>query len=357
MADCIAAPGPQFLEDVGTDNLQGVSLPDPTDPAWTIAGLTTSGAVTSLADPRPDAFSKLSLRGDGHDAIWFDRIHIFPRERDLGAVVSEQEIIVEVYSAFRDRAKTLDEITVEGPQGIEVVDHLGQPAHFAATQSEVYSVLVSAEGDPTIDNLITWDFDGISNDGTSLSLAGYRMIPFMFEANMAATIRERIGYTTDLMTSHSGNEQRVQLRSKPTGTISYQVTLIDDRASQMAVAILYGNQARVFGVPRWQYRSRLVSDTEIEDVDVYLPTANLPYSVGGLVMLWTSPFDWEVQTIEEVHADHLVLSSGLRFAWTSHRTSVVPVVIGRLSAQETLSWESLKIVSQAPTFLVEVFDE
>lgn len=357
MSAAILAPSAFSLDQGGgVSHLENASLPLPTDAEWAIAGLIISGIADELADPRPDAFDKVGLPGPVHGLTCFDRIHVIPRERDLGAVVSEQQIQVEVWNAFLNRARIMREITVEGPQGIEVIDHLGQPAHFAASVSEVYSVLVSAEGDPTIDNLVTWDFDGISNDSTGLWLRGFRMIPFPFEANMVQSIVERFGYLTDLMVSHSGMEQRVQLRSKPVGTISFAVTMIDSRAAQMAAAMLFGNQARVFAVPRWQYRLRLEENAAADDVNVYCTTAYVPLDVDGLVMLWTDPFTWEVHTIAEVHADRVVLSSGLRFAWTAGITTVVPVVLGRLSTEEALRWESLKMASQIPTFTVEKFE-
>ena len=60
------------------------------------------------------------------------------RRIDLGAVVSDQEAEVEVWNAAIDRAQILEEITVDGPTGIEVTDHLGLPAHFPASRAEVY---------------------------------------------------------------------------------------------------------------------------------------------------------------------------------------------------------------------------
>lgn len=355
MASGTSAPGVMWLEEVGTADLDGASLPDPTDPAWTLAGLISELSFDTLADPRPDAFAMVALRPRSYDTLFLDHIHIIPRERDLGAVVSEQEILVEVWNACMQRGRILTEITIEGPQGIEVTDHLGQPAHFAASNSEIYTVVISAEGDPSIDNLVTWDFADFDAEGTGLTLSGFRMIPFPFEPNMSDDLVESFGYRTDVIESHKGMEQRIQLRERPIGRISFNVMLTAQRDSQMCAAILFGNQARTFGVPRWQFRGALELAAEVDDVEIYCETDDVPFEVGGLVMLWRDPRTWEVHTVSSVESDHVVISTGLQDAWPAVLTTVVPMVIGRLSEEETLTWQSLQLVSHSPSFNIEGF--
>ena len=355
MASGTSAPGVMSLEEVGTADLDGVSLPDPTDPAWTLAGLLSELTFGTLADPRPHAFAMVAIRPRSYDSVFLDHIHIIPRERDLGAVVSEQEILIEVFNAYMQRSQIMDEITVTGPQGIEVDDDLGQPAHFAASNSHLYTVVVSAEGDPQIDNLVTWIFLGIDPLGTGLALVGFRMIPFPFQPNMGQEVLESFGYLTDIIESHTGMEQRIQLRELPVGTITYNALLTASRDAQMAQAILFGNQARTFGVGRWQFRGPLAEDVELDDVQIFCETDDVPFEVGGLFMLWRDPYTWEVHTIEAVESDHIVSTTGMRSAWSSVITTVVPMVIGRLSPDEASSWESLQVLSQTPRFLIEGF--
>jgi hypothetical protein len=353
LATGIGAPTALPLDVVGVSLLANANLPTPTDPAWSIVAQGFSGAIDTLADPRPDGQEVLGLLGPSYDLIVHNRIHVIPRNYDLGAVISEQEIEVEVWNAYLTRAKTLDEITITGPSGITVVDHLGLPADIAATESEVFVVQISAEGAPQIDNVVTWVFLDIEETGTTLWLVGFRLIPFPFEPNMGQPVTETFGYLTNVITAFSSMEQRVQLREVPVGTISYAVVLNDSRTAQMAGAMLFGNQTRAFGVARWPFRETLTQAVAVDDVDVYCTTENVPFVVGGLVMFWTDPFTWEVQTIESIAADHLVLTTGARNAWAAVATTVVPMVVGRLSNNETITWESLKIATQKPTFDID----
>jgi hypothetical protein len=353
----ILAPGPLALPTGpdASDNLANAVLPLPSAESFAISPDASTALSAALADPRPDAYDFNAVWSHAADLAILDRIHIIPRRSDLGAVVSEQTLEVEVWNAFMSRAKQLQEITVEGPPGVSVIDTLGQPVWFPASDSQVYVVEVSAEGDPLIDNLVTWVFVGVDEAGTNLHLLGFRLIPFPFPPNMADPVVERFGYLTDIIEAFRGDEQRIQLRAVPVGSITYSVLLNELRDAQMANAILHGNQARAFGVGRWQFQTPLVANALADAVEVFCDTTNLPFEVDGLVLLWTDPYHWEAQRIAEVQADRIVLSLGLRNTWVAPATTVLPLVIGRLSADEDLTWESLVIASQALTFSVDGF--
>ena len=335
-------------------HLEDASPPVPTDPTGAVVGFTNQAASFSgVTYPSPDSFTTTGLKGYGHDFACFDRIHVIPRTSDLGSVISEQQILVEVWNAFHQRSKTLDDITVTGPAGITVIDHLGVPSVIAATQSEIFTVSVAAEGDPQIDNVVTWEFIGIETERTGLWIIGFRVVPFPYDPNMSEPVTETFGYLTNVISSFSSMEQRIQLRAVPVGTISYAVVLTVLRDVQQANAILFGNQPRAFGVARWPFRTTLASDATTDDLLIYCDTTDIPFEEGGLVMLWTDPFTWEVQTIDSVASDHLVLVTGVRSSWTGTVTTVVPMVVGRLSTDESFTWESLAIGSQRLSFDVD----
>jgi len=354
MASGTRAPSWLSLPEVGTADLDGATIPYPTTALSTVLGLPPTGARGDLADPRPDAYSMSGILGRLYGLLYFDRIHVIPRERDLGSVVSLQEVEVEIYNAFLARARTLDDIVVTGPAGITVVDPLGTPTHYPASESKVYVVQVSAEGNPLIDNLITWEFDGIDVAGTNLALVGFRLIPFPFPPDMLSPVEEDFGYLTDVIEAgFEGMEQRVQLRAVPVGRIAYSVTLTNRREAQMSNAIMFGNQARAFGVARWQFQTPLAIAAAADDLSIYCTTTDIPFVAGGLVMLWRSPFSWEVQTIDSVESDHVVITSGLQNSWPATETAVVPMVVGRASDDEGISWQSLEAISQSVSFDID----
>lgn len=314
-----------------------------------------SGARLALADPRPMAFQRDGGIAPIHGLAVLGRVHVIPRRFDLGAVVSEQEAEVEVWNADVERGHTLQAITVAGPAGIAVINDLGQPTQFPASASRVYLVKVLSDGDALIDNLVTWVFAGLDPRGTNLRLLGFRLIPFPFPPNWAQPVTETLGFMTDIIVSYRGMEQRVQLRAVPVGTIRYATLLDDLRDAQMAGAILFGNQARAFGVGRWQFQTKLLQSASAGDHDVFCDTSGIPFEPGGMVLLWTDPYRWEVQTVESVLQGRVVLDFGLIRSWTAGVTLVLPLVVGRLSSDEGFTWQTLAVGSTSLTFDIDGF--
>ena len=356
MATAVMTPGPLNLIS-GADfsvNLASANLDPVSSRPLHLVGMNVA-ARTVLADPRPAAFQKAGGTAPVHDLAVLGRIHVIPRRYDLGAVVSEQKAEVEVWNAAIDRAQTLAAITVDGPTGIEVQDDVGQPAHYPASISHIYLVKALGEGDALIDNLVTWVFSGQDPLGTNTRILGFRLIPFPFPPNWSQPVAESFGFMTDIIVSYRGMEQRIQLRAVPVGTIRYATLLDDVRDAQMANAILFGNQARAFGVGRWQFQTPLSQDAGPGDHDVLCDTADIPFELGGMVLLWSDPYHWEVQTIQSVLPDRVVLSFGLIQSWTAGQTVVLPLVVGRLSTDEAITWDALAIASTSLTFDVDGF--
>ena len=354
MASAVSIPSPLNLVS-GADfsiDLQTAVLDPVSSRPLHVVGMDV-GVRTALADPRPVAMQKDGGVAPAHGLVVLGRVHVIPRRFELGAVVSEQEAEVEVWNAAIDRAQILDEITVDGPTGIEVEDPFGLPAHFPASESQVYLVRALADGDALIDNLVTWVFTGLDPLGTNLRILGFRLIPFPFPPNWAQPVTETFGFMTDIIASYRGMEQRIQLRVVPVGTIRYATLLEDLRDAQMANAMLFGNQARAFGVGRWQFQARLVQDASADDHEVFCDTSDIPFEPGGMVLLWTDPYNWEVQTVESVLPDRVVLSFGLIQSWTVGPAIVLPIVVGRLSADEGFTWNGLSIGSTSLTFDID----
>lgn len=354
MATAYSVISPSLLGGIACADLAGASLPDPDSDAGRLLPfpLTTESTQEGLPVPVGGAFD--GYEAPVHGLAVFDKIHVVPREIELGPVGSEQQFLAEIWNAYRARAQTLQSIDHAGTSGVQVVDHLGLPAHYPATHSEVYAVTVSGEGAPLIDATLTWVFVGLFGE-TALHVTGYRFIALGFQPNMEREIVEAIGYLTDVIEAYDGGEQRVQLREIPVGTVSFSLLHLDTRSAQLASAILFGNLGKPFGVPRWQYQTELLQPAAADEVEIFLDTTDLPFEIGGLALLWSDDFTVEGHVIDDVQADRLVLSLGLRKAWPATKTKVMPMVVGRLSTEETFSWESLIAGSQELTFDIDGF--
>ncbi len=351
----VLVASPILLPSIGSVSLVNANLP-----VW---GASETWGVHPLSGPGiSEEFIRAGLPNfaDGyltnaHGHAVFDKIHVIPRTKDLGAVGSLQEFDAEVWNAFRDRAQFLASLTATGAGNVTVLNPFSLPTHFAPTASKLYTVQVPGEGDPVIDALVTFVFTGLPSAGaTDVAVLGFRMIPFGFEPNRADDIVETFGYLTNVLEAFDGTEQRVQLRETPIGTVGFSLLLDDKQDAQEANAILYGNQARPFGVPRWQFLTPLLSPAAADSLELLVDTASIPFEVGGLCLVWTGSRTWEAHTIAEIQADRVVLAFPLASAWPVG-AKVMPLLIGRLSPEEVFAWESLSIGSQALVFSIDRF--
>jgi hypothetical protein len=313
-----------------------------------------AGTRQALADPRPAAMQHSGGIAQSAGLSVHGLIHVIPRKYDFGAVVSQQDLEIEVWNADLKRAHILEEVTVSGALGIEVTPPAALPIHFPGSGAHLFQVNALSQGDAVINNLVAFVFLAVQED-TDLQLTGFRLIPFTFPPDWTGPVTEQIGYLTDIITSFRGMEQRIQLRDIPNGTLTYTSLLATLRDLQTAGAILFGNQARAFGVGRWQFAATPTAPAPAGSQDLVFDTANLPLAAGGLVLLWMSPYQWEVGTIETVWSDRITLQLALQYSWPAQQATVLPLLIGYLSQQETLSWASLATGHTNLTFAIDRF--
>jgi hypothetical protein len=355
----VSALAPLVLESAGSVNLADAVIALPSVLAFTVVPGAVGSTEGPFPDPRPVGGAEAAARSYAHDQAVFDRIHVIPRRKDLGAVLTDQEITVEVWNAFMSRAKLLTDLTIEGPAGIEVDNPLGLPTHFPASESLLYTVRVLEEGDPLIDNLVTWVFVGIPITGTNLTLTGFRLLPFAFEPDFGGAagggegIEQQYGYLTNIIAAYDGEEQRVQLRAVPVGTMALSAIFIAPQEAQEANAMLYGSQARPFGVPLWQWRTPLLSPVVIDDTTIAADTQYIPFQVNGLVFLWKDSRTWEAQRIASVAPGLITTTLPLRKNWAVPGTWIMPMLFGRLSPDEAFTWHSRDIGGVRLVFRIE----
>lgn len=333
-----AAPRPAVLPGPMASGLSGISCPAPTSLAWTRVGASSAGA-RSLVTATPAKVSRSGVRAPAHDLVWFDRIHVVPRRADLAFVLSEQSLVVEVWNAFMSRARTLTSIGSPAA-GVSIASPPTMPLEFPASDSNVYTVLVAADGPATIDALITWTFTGVASTGTNLTLVGLRLQPFPFPPDMGQGIREAIVYLTDVIEAYDTTEQRVQLRAIARGGMEYVPVFTDPRDAQYANALLQGAQARPLGVPLWQYTERLTAVAGVGATTLALSTTDVPWANGDTVFLFTDPYTWEALTVSTAGVGSLTLGSPTMKAWPIGTQATI-LKVGRLGNSQPFDWHSL----------------
>jgi hypothetical protein len=346
MADGRLSPAPILLDNVNrVDALDALELPaglSVTLLEWRAAGSSGSGGVT------PAQFALVGRRVKEWDGIFFEVIHVIPRTKDVGNVVSATDFEVEVWDANYG-PHYCDSLVVNGPAGVEVIAGPTMPHWWGPFCSVFFTVRVLGVGDPRIYNLLVWDFPGYS--GTDCLVTGLRVILFGWSPN--GDVVESFGYLTRVLQAWDGTEQRALMRSRPDRELKFDTMFGTPHAAANAAARLYVNGRNPFTVPFWPDLSPLNAPVAIGAEVVMVATAGRAFEAGKACVLWRDADTWEAVTVLEVQADRLVLDSPTTRAWATLGSFCVPALVGRMLTDPVMRRANGHMAELSAAFSVE----
>jgi hypothetical protein len=306
------------------------------------------GGPASAGGLTPLVFSFDGVRTQLWDRLFFEAIRVIPREKDVGSVLSTTSFEVEVWCA-NYHPHLCEGVTIEGPAGVALGGGIALPGWWAPFASVFFTVTVEGLGDPTVDNLLTWDFPGFS--GTDCHVTGLRVI--LFTAAPNDEFEEAYGYLTDVLTAWDGSEQRIGLRSRPSRQFRFRATLGDAAEAAELMARLFATGKFSFSVPVWPDAVEPSAPVAIGAGEIAVETAGCGFEAGGSCILWRDQWTWEAFVIESVEASRLVLRSLATQDWPVAGTLLIPLRPARLLQDTALRRLSPQVAEIDAVFSVE----
>lgn len=334
--------------------LASASLPAPTSAAWTLCAAGTSGAMGAYTAPAMASGSVAGRAAPIHDAQWFERIHVIPRAYDVGQIVGDRSLPVEVWNGYRRNFRLWD-IEVVGDSAV-FYDGPTPPTELQTFASDLRNILIFSGGTGHLEALVTWRFrirTGASTyvpfatPGSDVEVTGERTLLFTARPNGLAGVRERYGYPTNVIAAWNGGEQRVQLKSRPRRNLSFTPTLVDPAEALEVVSKLYLTGGGLFAVPFWPDAAKLTADVAVNATTVFLDTTGRAFVAGGSALLWRDQWTAESVPIAEVLADRLNLAGLVANPYPAAGSVCVPLEPMRLLEAPSLSRQG-SIVSELP---------
>lgn len=305
------------------------AIPAPSAP-WTgfDVSATTSGAKTSTqpVDEPANAATGQSLENFGM-LDYYNRIHIDTRSFDLGNLVSQQTRTFKLWNAYLV-PKTLETVDQVNIDGITLVEPSPAPLTYAPLKENTYTLQISTDGPATIDASYTFNFGGGAND-PSISVVGSRITAWTWLPNWDEPMVERLEWSTDVMRSYDGTEQRVQLRNTPRRNFEFSFSAEGTQRRRLDAAI-YNWGARVWAVPVWTDGETLSATVSAGGTTIPATTTNRDYHAGGLVMLLNDSGSYEVTEIASLTSSVITLLRPLVNTWAGGSCSVFPVRSARM---------------------------
>ena len=276
---------------------------------------------------------------------WYNRIHFIPVQLQLGNIIGDQTRTLILWNAYFT-GKNLTSINIPSNQGISLVDIYGTPYPLLPLELLTYTLVVDDTGPPTIATTLTWSITG--EDDIVIPVTGRRIVVWPFQPNWSTPYVESLDWKTDVLTAFYGNEQRIELRSKPRRTVEYSITASAFESSILA-NLLWGWQNRNFAVPVWTDKTQLTSLGTAGDTSLSFDTTDRNFFGSGLLVLFTSVTEYEVVEIDTVASSSVALAKPLENNWASG-SNVYPINISYMPESITSRRLTDSVLQAFPVF-------
>lgn len=257
---------------------------------------------------------------------WYNRIHIVPNTIDLNNVITDQTREILLWNAYLT-SKSLTSTDFPAVQGVSVTSPVSTPYTLRPLEDLTYILSVSSDGPPVINVSLTWNITG--EEPFTVDITGRRIVVWPFPPNWSTPLVESLDWYTDVITAHYGDEQRIQLRSKPRRMFEYTATMMNASDSAIASNLLWGWQNRNYALPLWVDLTVLSSTASIGTVTLSMDTTNRGFFAGGLLLLLKGPLDYEAVEIDSFTPTTITLAKPLERTWVQG-TKVYPVNISQM---------------------------
>lgn len=290
----------------------------------------TSGIEETRLDVIERPASAVAQSFGGLD--FYNRVHIQFLTLDLGNLVSDQTASLWVWNAWR-RAIVLNSLAEDNAEGITIGGQPMPPLQYAPQQQRVYELGILTDGPPTIDATLTYTFS--TGQVLPVRIVGSRVTGFSFAADWSQGMVERLEWSTDVLTSYRGEEQRRALRLGPRKSIEFGVTL-SGAERRMFESALWNWGARVWAVPLWWDGAPLGTGVAAGATVLSVDTLTRDFQAGGLLMLAGAvATDFEVAEVLSATATTVTLKRPVGRAWAAG-TTVYPARAARLDPEVPL---------------------
>jgi hypothetical protein len=298
---------------------------------WTPTGeahvVSMGAGCGPLTGNQPISFRGLSFSGavaPGVNSVFYNRILIEPVYLNLGSIINTQEVSILVFNGYLS-GQTLSSIDENDfDSGMTLIGDT-PPVPFYPLEEKTYILEVTVAGLPRIDASIDFNWTALGIEITVL-IVGSRIVllPVTFRSHVVETLV----WSTNLIVSYDGDEQRVRLRRCPRQQLRVAAYL--GRAELNRVEnLLVGWRQRIWAVPMWIEARRATSSVTQGDMTISVDTRWGDFRVGLLAVIWESPTKFDTFQIAGLTDTEISLYRGVNDDYAS------PVVMPVRSARMT----------------------
>lgn len=291
--------------------------------------------------------------GKSFTDIFYGRVQLNPSYIDVGAVLTAQSRTIELWNATFDPV-TITSIEELNSAGITISLDAPLPLVLAPLKA-VYGTVTAEPAGPSEIKARMEFLTTNPQKQPVLTVVGSRSVIFAIAPDTSKPYLERMEWSTDIITSYDGSEQRISVHDGADVTLSMTVVQHGRRAHLMD-SFLWGWQDKIYTLPLWHRASKLSSEGLAGSDTVFCQTLDSGFKVDSVAMIWLQDDRYEVQEVQEVHADRLVLRRPLAKNWPKAST-IMACRPARLPSEVQSTWTHGDLASFQLNFIYTELEE
>ena len=282
---------PERLSDVGTDAASFVAVDH--------LARTPKSHSTALADDFIQFGSE-----------WFERVLVNPNEFDLGNILSDQSIPIEIFPTFRSTKQTFTSFTNNAGEGV-ALDGVVLPYQLDLFEDLQATLEISSSGPANVASTLVFGFSS-ANVTTFIGLKRILLFPLPPEL----PFKERLEWKTDILQAEDGSEQRIALREHPRQLFEWKFRITTDEERRKMENILINFLGRTFGIPMWHEGMTLTSAVTAGDTVVNVASTDYTdLRDGGLVLIFQDDENFDVATVTSHDGTTITLDTATLYSY------------------------------------------
>lgn len=197
-----------------------------------------AGALTISLPTHPSTYADAPA---GKVTSYFDdfynRIYVTPVSVDFGAITGDVQVNISIWNAYLGLSVNLTTVNYDPAAGIYLSGST-VPAAFLPLATKTFSLHATTDGPAVLDEVVSWFFD--VPWVFDMPVTGNRSKAWVFEPNWGGdSYKVSYSFKTEFITSRSGKDQRIALRTSPRKSVAYQTLLNGDQFRQYKDVMWY----------------------------------------------------------------------------------------------------------------------
>lgn len=285
-------------------------------------------AAGSHTDNLPISMPANGLTGYGTPTltdVFYNRLMVEPTSLDFEILVSTKSFFLTTWNGYLDQSIDLDDLLLSGFEGLSVIGD-ATPATYLPLQERTYEVKAIMDGPPTINALLTFDWEFGFTDNV-IDISGIRIVlyPYLYRPNMI----ENLEWMTNILTSDNGIETRQGFRESPRQIFSIS-SFIQPNEQARADNLLYGWWHQSWAIPIWGEGRHPTNAVTALDETIDVDTKYADFRAGSLGVIWENERKFDLFTVISFTDAQITLDNGVTESYDVNAI-VCPVRIGRIA--------------------------